>query len=152
MAVAMLSSAEVQALSNSLVTELGRTGRKAGKGRQRCGDAGPPLPPETAPGIAASSATATARHGPGLDRLPEHRKQGMQRWLYPQLRILPHHSTSLPLASDSKGSRVSSLRMWVSSSRGAMGDASPARHPLALGASTDSSGPSDPVPGAAAPL
>lgn len=89
MAVAMLSSAEVQALSNSLVTELGRTGRKAGKGRQRCGDAGPPLPPETAPGIAASSATATARHGPGLDRLPEHRKQGMQRWLYPSSASCP---------------------------------------------------------------
>lgn len=93
MAVAMLSSAEVQALSNSLVTELGRTGRKAGKGRQRRGDAGPPLPPELATATAASIATAASQHGQGLDLLPGHRSQGMEQWLWPPpLRILPLHS------------------------------------------------------------
>lgn len=53
----MFTSAEVQALSNSLVTELGRKGRKgaqrrlAREGRGR--DAGPPLPASACPGLPA---------------------------------------------------------------------------------------------------
>lgn len=87
MAVAMLSSAEVQALSNSLVTELGRTGRKAGKAGQRGGDAGAPLPPENATAIAAST-TATSSHG--------HREGLPGNGCAPPARVLPHHSPDTP--------------------------------------------------------
>lgn len=73
----MFTSAEVQALSNSLVTELGRKGRKgarrrlAQEGRGR--DAGPPLPASACPGLPARRG-CRRRPPPSPPPLPAARK------------------------------------------------------------------------------
>lgn len=166
----MFTSAEVQALSNSLVTELGREGsaEEAGAGGTRQGHGPAParrrLPRAARPSQKASAiatTTAIARGPEGQSgaggRSPGRRGSGLA---VPagcrQLPVLPAQgapqprgaAASLPLARDSKGSRGSSLRMWASSSRGAMGEVSP-RQPLpAPGARTGPPCPSGTTPGA----
>lgn len=81
----------------------------------------------------AQAAARPARHGP--DAAPP----------FPKAHGV---AAPLPLARDSKGSSVSSLRMWASSSRGAMGDASPRQLLPAPGARTGPSCPSGTAPGA----
>lgn len=147
MAVAMLSSAEVQALSNRLVTELGRTGRKAGKAGTAAGTRARPC--LGTPGRRRRISPRGPTRAGAASRAPRPGGTVVPPAPCPDTTNPP--DTPVPLARDSKGSRGSSLRMWVSSRRGAMGDASP-RHPLALGARTGPSGPSEPVPAAAAPL
>lgn len=122
---------------------------------------GPPLPAAPAQGHRSATTITTAttiastrcrrgRRG-AWHRFPRHRQLPVLPAMAPMPPPFPKaHGVAapLPLARDSKGSSASSLRMWASSSRGAMGDASP-RQPLpAPGARTGPSCPSGTTPGA----
>lgn len=151
----MFTSAEVQALSNSFVTELGREGRERGGGLAREGRGRRPAPrlprAGTAGGGSAGGFGLHHRHRPppspspvgegpeevGRERRRPPHAAGRERRAQP---FDPSATAaSLPLSRASKGSRGSSLRMCASSSGALMGDASP-RQPLPTsGARTESS-------------